>query len=208
MLLRRISYALHMCYAHRHRLLEIYQQTPASHCLSMISEDWLKQQGIRVIVLDFDGVLSSHGEPEPREELFDWLQRCVQYFSVERVFVLTNKPMPERLRYFEQRHAGLKVITGVRKKPYPDGLEQVLELTKVQRQEMLMVDDRLLTGVLAAGICDMQAAYIRKPYTNFRHHPFKESFFLLLRTLESQAMASYQRYRQLRGAGSRSHQAD
>jgi hypothetical protein len=47
-----------------------------------------------------------------------------------------------------------------------------------------MVDDRLLTGCLAALEAGARPCYIRRPYIAFRHRPLAELFFMLLRRAE------------------------
>lgn len=47
-----------------------------------------------------------------------------------------------------------------------------------------MVDDRLLTGCLAALNAGAQPWYIRSPYTALKLNPLAELFFMLLRFSE------------------------
>jgi hypothetical protein len=47
-----------------------------------------------------------------------------------------------------------------------------------------MVDDRLLTGCLAALVAGARPCYIRKPFISFSHNISAETFFMLLRTAE------------------------
>jgi hypothetical protein len=42
----------------------------------------------------------------------------------------------------------------------------------------------LLTGCLAALVAGAKPCYIRHPYASFRHRPFAELFFMLLRRTE------------------------
>jgi len=47
-----------------------------------------------------------------------------------------------------------------------------------------MVDDRLLTGCLAALVAGARPCYIRRPYISFSHRPLAELFFWMLRRAE------------------------
>ena len=78
----------------------------------------------------------------------------------------------------------MRFISGVRKKPYPDGLNKTGELTGVPLSSILMVDDRLLTGCLAALAAGARPCYIRHPYADFTYRPFAELFFRMLRVIE------------------------
>ena len=58
------------------------------------------------------------------------------------------------------------------------------ELARVPLSHLLMVDDRLLTGCLAAINAGARPCYIRRPYASYRHRPVAELFFSLLRRVE------------------------
>lgn len=144
----------------------------------------VKRDGIAVLALDFDGVLSHHGAPAPLPEAVAWMKRCEAVFGGDRIFILSNKPTDERRRWFTENFPDMRFISGVRKKPFPDGLYKTGELAGVPLSSIMMVDDRLLTGCLAALTAGARPCYIRRPYVSFRHRPLAELFFISLRTLE------------------------
>ena len=80
-------------------------------------------------------------------------------------------------------------MSGVRKKPYPDGLLKIIQDEKIDPKLVCLIDDRLLTGILAAELAGTQAILITKPLSNFERHFFKECFFSILRALESAYLA-------------------
>jgi len=144
----------------------------------------LKAQGIIVLALDFDGVLSTHGEIEPLPEVKLWLDRCVDTFGASQIYILSNKPLPERAAYFQQHYAGIRWVSGVRKKPYPDGMIRIMELSNVAPEKIVLVDDRLLTGILATLIAGTRCVYIKRAYRQFSKHTIREVFFASLRAFE------------------------
>jgi predicted HAD superfamily phosphohydrolase YqeG len=144
----------------------------------------LQDHGIKVIALDFDGVLSPHGFLEPLPEVKIWLDHCVTSFGANHIYILSNKPLVSREMYFKQHHPGIHWISGVRKKPYPDGMNKIIEQSGMQPQEIALVDDRLLTGILATLIAGTRCVYISRAYRQFSKNPVRESFFSLLRLLE------------------------
>jgi predicted HAD superfamily phosphohydrolase YqeG len=79
----------------------------------------LVARGLSVLVLDFDGVLAPHGEDRPLPEIESWLARCAAVFGEERIFILSNRPVPVRAAYFRQAFPGVRFVAGVRKKPFP-----------------------------------------------------------------------------------------
>lgn len=182
--MQRILFALQTGYQYRQPLRHILQSTPAHQTLQNIDLMALKQAGIEALILDFDGVLAPHGDAAPLPELNGWFKEAIALFTAARIFILTNRPDPVRQAYFQQHYPGITFVTGVRKKPYPDGLYQVQRLTQVTMDRLVLFDDRLLTGVLAACLAGCQIRYIRQPYIKIQQRPLKELFFMGLRGLE------------------------
>jgi len=183
------SYTLSEFYNKRQSLAEIYRQTPRRYSTLHIHPTELKQQGIEVFILDFDGVLAEYGASQP--QLNSWLTECVTVFGADHVFILSNRPSPDRIQYFKQHFVGVRFIEVPRKKPYPEGLEKIMQLTQKSPEKLVLVDDRLLTGVLAACIAKTQVIYITDPYINFSKHPIAELFFMSLRLLERLVIQGY-----------------
>jgi len=171
-------------FLHRQALARLMRETPEDSAILSLNPESLKASGVSVLALDFDGVLANHGAPTPLPEAIEWLNRCVSVFGDDMIFILSNKPTRERSQWFSAHFPGLRFIAGVRKKPYPDGLQKTGELTGVPLSSVLMVDDRLLTGCLAAVNAGARACYIRRPYVSYRHNTTAELFFMLLRRAE------------------------
>ncbi|BCS55134.1 YqeG family HAD IIIA-type phosphatase [Geobacter sp. SVR] len=166
---------------HRRELSRLLRTTPRNSAVLTLDPATLKANGITTLALDFDGVLSPHGCAEPLPAVCEWLSRCIAAFGEERIFILSNKPTEERRRWFAEHFPLMRFISGVRKKPFPDGLLKIGEAAGVSLAEVLMVDDRLLTGCLGAIHAGAQPGYIRSPYISLGERPFVESFFMLLR---------------------------
>lgn len=169
---------------HRRQLRQILDETPANACILTLNPDTLKLSGVQALALDFDGVLARHGAPAPRLEAIEWMKQCESVFGGERIFILSNKPTEGRRQWFAEHFPAMRFISGVRKKPFPDGLNKTAELAGVSLSRILMVDDRLLTGCLAALVAGARPCYIRRPYISFGHRPLAELFFCLLRAAE------------------------
>lgn len=144
----------------------------------------LKEQGIKCIALDMDGVLVSYGGEQLNPEIKQWLNNCLTVFERGRVFILSNKSSPGRIEYFSSHFKELGVLFPKKKKPYPDGIYEIVKLTNTDPKELLVVDDRLLTGILAAIIADSQAFYVTKPLVDLSKHTFLELCFIFLRFFE------------------------
>lgn len=171
-------------FRHRRELLRILRETPVDRTILDLDPAGLKSDGISVLALDFDGVLSPHGSAVPLPAAEGWMERCALVFGEGNIFILSNKPTEERRLWFGNRFPAMRFISGVRKKPFPDGLEKVAEMAGVPPSAILMVDDRLLTGCLGALVAGARPAYIRAPYVSLSQRPLAELVFMLLRSCE------------------------
>ena len=169
---------------HRRQLRRILDETPANTCILTLDPEALKSSGISALALDYDGVLAHHGAPAPLPEAVNWVKRCEAVFGGNRILILSNKPTEGRRQWFANHFPAIHFISGVRKKPYPDGLHKTGELAGVPLSQILMIDDRLLTGCLAALVSGVRPCYIRQPYISFKQRPLAEFFFILLRRIE------------------------
>lgn len=171
-------------YHHRRELRRLLDSAPSDSSILKLAPEVLRSSGIAALALDFDGVLAHHGASAPLSEVLGWMKRCELHFGGDRIFILSNKPTDERRQWFAGHFPAMRFISGVRKKPYPDGLRKTAELAGVPPSSILMVDDRLLTGCLAALVAGARPCYIRHPYVCFSYRPFAELFFRLLRAGE------------------------
>ncbi len=154
------------------------------HDLSEITLDKLDEADVAILVLDFDGVLAPHNAAIPSKEAELWLIKLSQTIGEHRIALFSNKPKPERIAYFAKKFPSIFFLQGAKKKPYPDGLEMIAQYRGVPVHRLLLVDDRLLTGMLATCLAYTQGWYFRPPKTNFWCNPIVESFFSLLRVFE------------------------
>lgn len=179
----RIFYAVKMAWRYRARLKR-YQKDPNLQIENVLQLDpkRLKFEGIAVLVLDLDGVLVAYGEETLDPQISKWLNSCLDTFGLGQVFILSNKPTQARAQLFMA--LGIDFIQVLRKKPYPDGLIKILAQTKTAASTLLLIDDRLLTGILAAEIAGVKARWITKPYVNLKIRPWSECYFIALRAIE------------------------
>lgn len=182
---------LRMWFAFKHgwqqrRLLKAFVADPKKRfgALSEITPEFLDAANVAVLVLDFDGVLAPHDASYPLPEAQKWLKALSLVIGEQRIALLTNKPKPERLRYFAEHFPSIYIAHHVRKKPYPDGLLQIANYKGIEPHRIALLDDRLLTGMLATCLAYCQGYYFYRPYRNMWRNPVRESFFSLLRVFE------------------------
>ena len=139
-----------------------------------------------ILALDFDGVLAPHGYSKPVEATATWLKEAVTSGRYRRVYIYSNKPTEARKTFFAELTPEIQFISNLRKKPYPDGLRHIAEIEGVTPSEIVMVDDRLLTGILAAIIAGTSKIYISQPLKDYSFNTVAEIFFTILRFSEIQ----------------------
>lgn len=182
-MLKRSSYTLMQMFKHRIKLKEIKNYGLLDSIINLTPE-YLVEHNIKYLALDFDGVLASHGKPKIYSEVKIWLDNFVKNFPQQNIFILSNKPTNVRLEYFKENYPEIRFISGVAKKPYPDGLLKAKELAKSEANQIALVDDRLLTGCLACIIAGCFPILITKPYVDRENYDKNEKFFNFLRKWE------------------------
>ncbi len=180
----RWLFAIKNAYLMRKNLKGFLTPEKTIHSLEEITLEKLDEANIAILVLDFDGVLAPHDAAQPLPEAERWLTKISQEIGQHRLAILTNKPKPVRLRYFAQKFPSIFVLHGERKKPYPDGLLMIAQYRGVAPHRLALIDDRLLTGMLATCLAYTQGWYFNPPKTNYWRNPVRESFFSVLRVFE------------------------
>ena len=184
-MLSRIIFSL--THAWQERLaLRRYKTDPSRQCAQVIGLNaaQFKTLGAKVLVLDFDGVLSPHGAITPLPEVTTWLKQLVKQFPQKQIYILSNKPLPQRKAWFEEHFPLIHFVSGIRKKPYPDGLQHIIQASGARPSEVWLIDDRLFTGMLACILSGTRGIWVTQPYKDFGLHALPELFFTCLRTLE------------------------
>jgi uncharacterized protein len=181
-MLNRVIFSLREAANHRSALCRIASSGHGESLPDVTSAGF--PENIKVIALDFDGVLGPHGYPRPTVDLEQWFAKVRACGQISRVYIYSNKPTQARKHYFETYLPEICFLSGIRKKPFPDGIKRIAELEGVPPEAVLMVDDRLLTGMLAAILAGAQGFYVTRPVTDFGYRPVHEAVFGLLRVVE------------------------
>jgi hypothetical protein len=190
--MRRIGFAIAQGLRHRRALREILALGSAAPALATLSPGQIAAPDL-VLILDFDGVLAPHADDTPTPVMATWLAEAVRQLGPERVFLLSNRPRPARAAWLAAHCPGVRLIHGVAKKPYPHGLQRIAEMAGVPPERVILVDDRLLTGGLAAVLAGARCHYVRRPLIRLWRRPVRESFFQCLRLAERLLIAHSRR---------------
>ena len=182
-MLKRLIYSTKKMLKHKKQISAV----KGKHRIPRVTElkvDFLSSQKIQFVALDFDGVLAAHGKPEINADVKIWLDNFAEKFGQKNIFILSNKPTQVRLKYFQKYYPQIRFISGVAKKPYPDGLQKVIAMVGCNPEEVALVDDRLLTGCLACIIAGCYPILITKPFVDYDNYITNEKFFNFLRKWE------------------------
>lgn len=184
-MIARLYYAGQNAWRYRKGLANYAQDSALqAKTLLAVDLDLLKQQGIQGLILDFDGVLAAHAAARPLVVMENWLRKALSVFEPNQLFILSNQPTKARRAYFQTHFPGINFVCPQRKKPFIDGIQSVLDTLGVAPQQVLLIDDRLLTGILAALIAGIQGCYVTAPWMDWRKRPFSEAWYYLLRKAE------------------------
>lgn len=153
--------------------------------VTYINSDFIDENKIKVLILDFDGVLSCHGDETVDDDVLMWLKEVIDNRPSLKICILSNKPLRVREDFFKLNTPSVDFIVAAKKKPYPDGINSVLKKYSINPRDACIVDDRLATGVLAGVISNIKTCYVYPP----RARATKvETFFRGLRRMERFAL--------------------
>ena len=132
---------------------------------------FLRQEGIRLLMLDFDNTIlayTQHGEPY-------WFRRWLREMQEGRIIVcvVTNSRKPKAREFCRQWN--IPVYTHARK-PSPKKLESVRLRYNIPREQCAMVGDQIFTDILAANRAWMHS-YLVRPIRN--HNIFLKARYSL-----------------------------
>ena len=140
-------------------------------CVRDIRLRFLQQEGIRLLMLDFDNTILPYTERRDPEWFGPWLREM--HSGGITVCVVTNSRKPKAPAFCQRWK--IPVYTRARK-PSPKRLEQVRERYNIPREQCAMVGDQIFTDILAANRAWMHS-YMVRPINN--HNIFLKARYLL-----------------------------
>ena len=110
-----------------------------------ITPEFLRERGIRALVLDVDNTLTAHDSQELAPGVADWLDRMRKAGIEMRI---SSNNTASRVRPFAQK-VGLPFVS-FSLKPSPRGLRIAKKAFGVEKREMALVGDQVFTDMFAA----------------------------------------------------------
>ena len=120
-----------------------------------ITADFLKQKGIKGLLLDIDNTLIYDETLTPLPGVKEWVQRMQ---SEDIPLVIVSNAIAPRV-YITAKRLGIKEYIYSAKKPKPDGLLRAAEKLGLPIDSLAMVGDQLKTDMLAANTAGATAIF-------------------------------------------------
>ena len=119
--------------------------TVMAEAVTQLTPEYLKAQGIRLLMLDFDNTIVPYTTGTPTAEMDAWLKAMLA--SEIQLCVVSNSHK-DRVKVFCSGY-GLSCITHA-KKPFSKGIRQCLERYKLPPEACALAGDQIFTDTLGA----------------------------------------------------------
>lgn len=113
--------------------------------LTDVSPEFMKEKGLKLLLLDLDNTISPYGEAEPSPEIMRWVGKMRE--SGITLFIVSNTKKPRAGIFAEKM--GIPYIMYA-KKPSRRGLREAMRIIGCSEQETALAGDQTFTDVLAA----------------------------------------------------------
>lgn len=146
--------------------------------LTDLSPDFLAQQGIRLLMLDFDNTIVPYTTDTPTPQMEAWLMTMLQ--SQVQICVVSNSKR-DRVKVFCEKY-GIPCITHA-KKPFSKGINQCIDQFQISREDCALAGDQIYTDTLGANCAGIRSVLVKainnhNIWLKLRH--FAEMPFILL----------------------------
>ena len=123
--------------------------------LTDIRPEFLREEGIRLLMLDFDNTIVPYTTNVPTEEMSRWLKEMA---GADIPVCIVSNSKKERVPVF-CREYGLECITHARK-PFSRGIRQCLEKYGVPAGQAALVGDQIYTDTLGANCAGVRSILV------------------------------------------------
>ena len=127
-----------------------------TEALTDLTPQYLQEQGIRLLMLDFDNTIVPYTTSEPTEQMAGWLKMMLQ--SEISLCVVSNSHK-DRVKIFCKAY-GIDCITHANK-PFSKGIKQCLVRYQMPPQACALVGDQIFTDVLGANCTGVKSILVK-----------------------------------------------
>lgn len=147
--------------------------TMVADSVTELTPAFLKEKGIRLLMLDFDNTIVPYTTDVPTREMEAWLNQLRE--SDTQLCVVSNS-RKTRVRVFCEKN-GLDCVTHA-KKPFSAGIRRCMDRYGLPPEACALVGDQIYTDVLGAGCAGVTAILVRAIHNH--------TFWLKLRNVAEQ----------------------
>ena len=124
--------------------------------LTDLSPEFLAQQGIRLLMLDFDNTIVPYTTDAPTAQMELWIQRMLA--SNIKICVVSNSKR-DRVKIFCEKY-GIPCVTHARK-PFPKGINQCLTQFQIPKENCALAGDQIYTDTLGANSAGIRSILVK-----------------------------------------------
>lgn len=121
-----------------------------------ISAEFLRDKGIRLLMLDFDNTIIPYTTNVPTEKVVAWLEEMK---SARIPLCVVSNSKKDRVKIFCQKY-DIPCITHARK-PFSRGIRACMEQFGISAKECAMVGDQIFTDTLGANCCGVSSILVK-----------------------------------------------
>ncbi len=121
------------------------------HSVIQITPEFLRDNGIKALVLDVDNTLTTHGNPTPGDGVLEWLDQ-MREAGISMTIVSNNSR--ERVKPFAEKLKLSFISRGC--KPMTVGMTKACRVFELPPQEVAIVGDQLFTDMIGGRLKGMK----------------------------------------------------
>lgn len=119
-----------------------------------ISPEFLKNEGIRALILDLDNTLTTHNNPTPNPRIKSWLDNMK---NIEFPMLILSNNHHDRVKPFADAFGLDFVCDGG--KPLTGGYKRAIIRLGLDRSEIASVGDQIYTDVLGCNLAGIRSIF-------------------------------------------------
>ncbi len=123
--------------------------------ITQLTPEFLREKGIRLLMLDFDNTIVPYTTDIPTGEMAAWLERMA--VSDVKICVVSNSKR-DRVKIFCKK-LGIPCITHA-KKPFAKGIRECMEKFGMDAQACALAGDQIYTDTLGANGCGVKSILV------------------------------------------------
>ena len=124
--------------------------------LTDLTPEYLRQKGIRLLMLDFDNTIVPYTTNKPTALMETWLRTMLA--SDIKICVVSNSKK-DRVKVFCEAY-GMDCVTHA-KKPFSKGIRECLARYGLHAEECALVGDQIYTDTLGANCCGVRSILVK-----------------------------------------------